>query len=241
MDQPLLTLIFVLVNLLLIIGIYRMFGVVGLFVWIGFSTVIANIQVVKTIEIFGFTATMGNLMYASTFLITDIISEKYGKETAKKAVWLGFFTLISMTLIMQLVLLFNPSEHDIAQDSLATIFGFLPRIALGSLLAYAVSQRLDVTLFQVIRKFFPKDSQFWIRSKGSTLISQFVDTLIFTSVAFLGANGYPADVWFEIFITTYLLKVIVSIVDTPFLFWAKKIPSKQIIITPAKADLNEAG
>ncbi|MGN1401027.1 MAG: queuosine precursor transporter [Bacillus sp. (in: firmicutes)] len=213
-------LLFIIINFSLVLLVYRLFGKTGLFVWIGFSTVLANIQVVETIEIFGLTATLGNTMYASAFLVTDIINERYGQKEARKAVWIGFFMLLAMTLIMQLVLLFEPHEVDMARQHIEGIFGLLPRVALGSLAAFLVSQFIDVLLFSWIRKKFPTDGQFWIRNNGSTLISQLLDTLVFTSIAFLGV--YPLEVWFEIFITTYLLKSIVSILDTPFGYIAKR-------------------
>lgn len=187
------------------------------------STVLANLQVVKTIEIFGLTATLGNTMYGTAFLVTDILNEKYGKSEAKKAVWLGFFTLLTMTVIMQMVLKFQPHESDFAHEHLQEIFGLLPRIAIGSLAAYLVSQFADVYIFSYLKKRFPKDSQFWIRNNGSTMTSQLLDTLVFTSIAFLGE--FPMDVWIQIFITTYLLKWIVALLDTPFGYIAKKFPT----------------
>jgi queuosine precursor transporter len=215
-------LIFVVVNFVFVLAIYRLFGKTGLFVWIGFSTVLANLQVVKTIEIFGLTATLGNAMYGTAFLVTDILNEKYGKEEAKKAVWLGFFTLLTMTIIMQMVLLFKPHEIDFAQESLSTIFGILPRIALGSLCAYLISQFADVYIFSYLKKKFPADGQFWIRNNGSTMISQLLDTIVFTSIAFLGL--YPMSEWWQIFLTTYFLKFIIAFLDTPFGYIAKRMP-----------------
>lgn len=215
-------LIFLLVNFLIVLTMYRIFGKTGLFVWIGFSTVVANLQVIKTIEIFGLTATLGNAMYGTAFLVTDILNERYGKEEAKKAVWLGFFTLLAMNIIMQMVLIFTPGPDDFAQSSLETIFHMIPRITAGSLAAYLVSQFTVVYLFAYLRKKFPKDSQFWIRNNGSTMISQLLDTLVFTSIAFLGA--FPINIWFEIFLTTYILKWIVALLDTPFGYLAKTFP-----------------
>ncbi|WGG43921.1 queuosine precursor transporter [Rossellomorea sp. DA94] len=215
-------LVFVLITFSCLLVMYRMFGRTGLFVWIGISTILANLQVVKTIEIFGLTATLGNAMYGTAFLVTDILNEKYGKKDAQKAVWLGFFTLIVMTIIMQLALLFQPHPDDFAQESLATIFGIIPRIALGCLAAYLVSQFTDVYIFTYLKKKFPTDGQFWIRNNGSTMVSQLLDTLVFTSIAFLGE--YPMHVWFEIFVTTYLLKWVISLMDTPFGYIAKRFP-----------------
>ncbi|WP_243290819.1 queuosine precursor transporter [Bacillus sp. FJAT-47783] len=208
-------------NFIIVLFFYKLFKKEGLFVWIGFSTVVANLQVVKTVELFGLTATLGNIMYGTAFFVTDIINEKYGKEEAKKAVWLGFSTLISLTIIMQVVLIFIPHEFDIAHDSLQTIFGLLPRIALGSLVAYLVSQYVDVHLYAMLKTKFPSDRALWIRNNGSTMISQLLDTLVFTSIAFLGQ--YPLAVWVQIFITTYVIKFIVAIIDTPFAYIAKKM------------------
>ncbi|TLS37498.1 queuosine precursor transporter [Pseudalkalibacillus caeni] len=219
MFNEILWIAFALINFLLLILAYRLFGKQGLFMWIAFATIIANLQVIKTIELFGFIVTLGNIIYGTAFLATDIINEKYGKEEAKKAVWMGFFSLLAMTIIMQAALQFTPHDEDISQDALSLIFGFLPRLALGSLLAYIVSQYIDVFIYSFLKRIFPSDSQLWLRNNGSTMISQFVDTMIFTSIAFLGV--YPWEVWIEIFLTTYLIKWIVALMDTPFMYWAK--------------------
>jgi queuosine precursor transporter len=218
-------LIFVLVNFALVLAMYRIFGKTGLFVWIGVSTILANLQVVKTIEIFGLTATLGNAMYGTAFLVTDILNEKYGNKEAQKAVWLGFFTLLVMSIIMQMVLMFNPHPDDFAQGSLETIFGMIPRIAIGSLAAYLISQFTDVYIFTFLKKKFPKDSHFWIRNNGSTMISQLLDTLVFTTIAFLGE--FPFEVWIQIVFTTYVLKWIVALFDTPFGYLAKRMDVKE--------------
>ncbi|MDN7243991.1 queuosine precursor transporter [Planococcus shenhongbingii] len=212
---------FALVNFILLLIMYKFFGKAGLFAWVALSTILANIQVTKTIEIIGLTATLGNSLYASTFLATDILNEKYGKKEAKKAVWLGFSSLLIMIVVMQFGMKFVPAESDFANDSLHTIFGLIPQLAVASMLAYLTSQHLAVYIFAAIRKVFPKDSQFWIRNNGSTLISQLLDTFIFTSIAFYGV--YPFDIWWQIFISTYVLKFIVSVLDTPFGYIAKAL------------------
>ena len=78
------------VNFGAILIVYRLFGKIGLFIWVPIAAITANIQVLKTIEIFGLTATLGNIVYATTFLVTDILSENYGKSDARKAVAFGF-------------------------------------------------------------------------------------------------------------------------------------------------------
>ncbi|MGP4060009.1 queuosine precursor transporter [Halobacillus litoralis] len=213
--------LFAIINFGLLLGVYKIFGKQGLFVWIGMSTVIANIQVVKTVEIFGLNATLGNIVYGTAFLATDILNEKYGKKDARKAVWMGFTTLIILTVIMQMALQFTPGESDIAQPALETLFGIVPRIALGSMIAYIISQYFDVWLYSRLKQLFPGDGSLWIRNNGSTMISQLLDTSIFCLIAFYGL--YPMNVWIEIFVTTYIIKFIVAALDTPFFYAAKKI------------------
>ncbi|KQL48288.1 hypothetical protein AN963_00235 [Brevibacillus choshinensis] len=212
---------FALVNFGLFLLCYRLFGRMGLYAWLGMATVLANIQVVKTIEMFGLVMTLGNTIYASIYLTSDLLNEKYGEKTAKKAVWFGFFTLIATTIIMQLVLLFEPQESDISQGALETLFGLMPRLALGSLCAYLLSQFVDVKIYSWLKKKCPGPNQLWIRNNGSTLFSQMLDSITFCSIAFLGV--YPMDVWWEILLTTYLIKFIVSAASTPVLYIARNM------------------
>ncbi|OAJ74496.1 hypothetical protein AYJ08_08555 [Brevibacillus sp. SKDU10] len=211
---------FVLVNFVLFLLCYRFFGKVGLYAWIGFATVLANIQVVKIVELFGFAMTLGNTMYATIYLCSDLLNEKYGQEQAKKAVWFGFFTLITTTIIMKMALTFVPHPDELAkQDALAMIFGFMPRLVVASLTSYFISQFLDVRIYTFLKKVCPKPNQLWIRNNGSTLISQLVDTVLFCTIAFLGV--LPMDTWFDILLTTYLIKFVVSAASTPILYIAR--------------------
>ncbi|OPA75785.1 hypothetical protein BVG16_20880 [Paenibacillus selenitireducens] len=217
--NPIWGVFFALVNFALFLICYRFFGKKGLYAWIGVATVIANIQVTKTIDMFGFVMTLGNTIYGTIYLTSDLLNEKYGQKEAKKAVWFGFFTLIMTTIMMQMALQFTPQEQDFAQKPLEAIFGLMPRLALGSLTAYFVSQFLDVRIYTFLKKIFHKPGQLWIRSNGSTGLSQLVDSAIFCTIAFAGL--YTWDVWFDIFITTYLIKFIVSVASTPALYLAR--------------------
>lgn len=226
--------IFMLVHFTLFLLSYRFFGRVGIYAWIGMATVLANIQVVKTIDIHAFglvvAITLGNTMYGTIYLASDLLNEKYGHKAAKKAVWFGFFTLIATTIIMQMALVFNPLNSEFplqVQGALETLFGLMPRIALASLCAYFVSQFLDVKIYSTLKRLYPAPNQLWIRNNGSTGISQLVDTFIFCTIAFAGAEGYDRKLWFSIFISTYVIKFIVSICSTPFLYAARSFTFKE--------------
>jgi len=211
--------IMLLINFLLIMAAYRLWGRIGLYIWIPISVMIANIQVTKTINLFGLEATLGNIIYATSFLATDILSENYSKHDARRAVAIGFFSMITMTVLMNLALLFIPAGSDFVQDSMVTIFALMPRIAAASLLAYGVSQMHDIFAYSWIKSHLPQKRFLWVRNNGSTLISQLLDSLIFTAAAFYGV--FPVSVLVEILITTYALKVVVSLFDTPFIYLAR--------------------
>jgi len=198
---------------------YRIFGKYGLYAWVVMSVILANIQVMKLVTLFGMTATLGNILYGTSFLATDILSENYGKREATLAVHLGFFTLFMMVVVMQMALLFAPNPNDLAHDALKGIFGLTPRVAGASFCAYALAQYHDVWLFHLLKKL-TGDKYLWFRNNVSTMISQAIDTAIFAVVAFYGV--YPAKVLLSIILSTYVIKWIVALSDTWCIYLAKR-------------------
>lgn len=220
MPNELLWLILVLIDFFSLILIFRLFGKNGLYVAITISIILCNIQVLKIVDMFGMVVTLGNVLYGSIFLATDILNELYGKKEAQKGVWIGFYALIFTTLIMQVALQFKPAADDFIDPALQQIFGFLPRIALASVIAYAISQTFDVWLFSRI-KIRTGGRKLWFRNNASTMVSQMIDTLTFCTIAFYGV--FPLSTFIEIALTTYIFKWFVAVVDTPFIYWARKI------------------
>ncbi|MDA3099905.1 queuosine precursor transporter, partial [Staphylococcus pseudintermedius] len=179
------------VTFVLMVVMFRLFGKSGLYAWVAIGTIIANIQVLKTVDIFTISATLGNVMFASIYLATDILNDIYGRKVAKKAVWLGFSSTFIMIIVMQVSLAFQPSEVDMAQDAMKAIFDVVPRIAFASITAYIIGQHIDVLVFNMIKKVFRSDRTFFIRAYGSTTLSSIVDTVLFVMIAFYGSlpNG----------------------------------------------------
>lgn len=205
-------------NFLSIILLYIFFGQTGLYVWVPIAAIIANIQVLKTIELFGITATLGNIVYAGSFLATDILSENYGKRDASKAVAFGFVGIVAVTLFMNLALVFEPAPSDFAHPAMSEIFSLLPRITVASLAAYVVSQLHDVWAYALWKKKYPARRHIWLRNNLSTMVSQLIDSVVFTLAAFWGV--FSGTVLLEIVITTYVLKLVVAVADTPFVYIA---------------------
>ncbi len=205
---------------LAVLLIYKLFGRKGLFAWVAMSIILANIQVMKTIQIFGLVTAEGNIVYSSIFFVSDILNEVYGKKEARKAVYVGFFVLVMTTVIMQVTLMFIPDSSDTMAPHLAAIFGFMPRIALASLAAYICSQMYDVWMYAFIKKYHGR-KLLWLRSNVSVIFSQLIDNTIFTLIAFYGI--FSSDIILQIYVTSLILKIIVSFVDTPFLYLARNI------------------
>lgn len=215
-------LISVLVYLGSVLLLYKLFGKNGLFAFAVFGTLLGNIAVCKCIDLFGFSTTAGNVLYASTFLVTDILSEKYGKKEATKAVKYSFSMMVLWLLGTQLILILTPNANDYVNGSLQVVFGLVPRITIASLIGFICSQNIDVFLYHFIwKKTGENKSKLWLRNNGSTLISQAFDTVIFATLAFWGT--YPLNVFISILLTTYAFKAIVALFDTSFIYIARNI------------------
>lgn len=210
---------FALLDLTMVLVVFRFFGKSGLFALIVFNLILCNIQVLKTIELFGLTTTLGNILYASVFFSTDLLGEHYGREEAKKAMLLGFCSLVLAVAYMQIALLFAPAETDFAQPHLQVVFGALPRVVLASMAAYLISQWHDIWAFH-FWKTRTKGRHLWLRNNASTLVSQLLDSAVFCAIAFLGL--FPMAVWLQILISTYLIKMLVAVLDTPFIYLAAR-------------------
>nr|WP_302019807.1 queuosine precursor transporter [uncultured Acetatifactor sp.] len=205
---------------------YRFFGKAGLYCLSAVATILANIEVLLLIRAFGMEQTLGNVLFAVTFLITDILSECEGKKAANKAVWIGMASSLFFLLLSQSWLLYVPSEGDWAMESFRKIFSSTPRMLLSSFLVYAISQLFDVWLYHKWWAFTEKKTGdrrrfLWLRNNGSTLVSQILNTLLFTLFAFYGT--YDMGTILSIFVSSYVIFIFTSLLDTPVLYLARKV------------------
>jgi len=224
LHNEILWILFVIFDLSVVLLAFRLWGKNGLYAMIACSGVICNIQVVITVQLFGLVATLGNIVYASIFLATDILSEHFGPRAARKGVWIGFFTLIWATVAMQFAVHFVPDESDFMLGHVRELFSLMPRIVVASLVAYLISQHHDIWAFDFWKKR-TAGKHLWLRNNASTLISQLMDSLVFTLIAFVGE--FDTGVLIQILITTYLMKVIVAVADTPFVYLSRSFARRE--------------
>lgn len=209
----------------------RLFGERGLIAWTVLATILANIEVLILVRAFSLEQTLGNVLFASTFLATDILSEIYGKKAAARTVYIGIFASAAFLIISQSWLLYTPGSDDWASPAIHGIFSNTPRLILVSFVVYAISQRLDVWLYHkwwafTERRFGDRKRGLWIRNNGSTLVSQLINAALFNIGAFLGV--YNAGTLVSIVISTYAIYVFTSVLDTPFVYLARRIVKKEI-------------
>ncbi len=208
----------------LVLVFFRLFGETGLYCWTVLATIAANIEVLIVVNAFGMEQTLGNILFASTFLVTDLLSEFYGKEASNKAVNIGIACSLTFIVISQSWLHYIPTESDFAMPHIQAIFSNTPRLMLTSFVVYAICQRFDVWAYHKWWAFTTKkcgDSTrfLWLRNNGSTLISQLLNTLLFTFGAFAGT--YPLPTLISIAWSSYIIFIVTSLADTPVMYAAR--------------------
>lgn len=230
--------ILLILSLFLIYGtvllLFKIFKEQGLYLWTIVATIAANIEVLIVVDAFGMEMTLGNILFASTFLVTDILSELYGKKEAQNAVWMGIATSVVFILISQSWMLYLPNENDFASPSIRTVFSNTPRLMIVGIVVYVIVQLFDVWAYHkwwefTSQKFGDRKKFLWLRNNGSTLISQLLNTILFTWGAFLGTHNTGTLI--SISFSSYLIFIVTSLADTPFVYLARYLKEKSNIHT----------
>ena len=205
---------------------YRLFGKKGVLCWNAIATIAANIEVMILIEAFGMEQTLGNIMFASTFVATDILSENHGKKEAELAVKTGIFVSVAFIVFTRIWLMYSPSPNDTVMPSIINVFSNTPRVMLAGLVVYGIVQAVDVFLYHKIWKLTEKLSGsskgfLWLRNNAATLISQLFNAVLFNLSAFGGV--YDSKTLVSIIISTYAIYIVTSLADTPVVYLARKM------------------
>ena len=190
----------------------------GLYIWISVATLLANILVCKSIELFQFTTNLGNFLFASSFLASDIICEKYGEKDSRKAIVLATVSQIIFLVMTQFALLYTPSSADIAQESMKTLFTLNLRVSISSISMYFISNMANIYLYDRIKAMIP--GKIWLRNNVSTIICNCFENFLFSMLAFIGI--YPIQTILEIALVASVIEMLIAFFDTPFLYLSLK-------------------
>jgi uncharacterized integral membrane protein (TIGR00697 family) len=165
-----------------------------------------------------FIISAGVLPYPITFLITDILSEVWGRKKTNQLVYAGFAASLFV-----LGILWSSAQFDAVSFSIITdqefdkMFGNTWRVVFSSMVAYLTAQLVDVRLFHFWKKL-TNGKHLWLRNNASTIFSQLVDTTLVVGVLFIGYRSYGEMA--DLIVDGWMFKVLVALVDTPFLYLA---------------------
>ncbi len=196
--------------------IAKRYGVEYIIALVAAMSVIANIlSSAKMATFISYAIDAGTIVYASIYLLTDILCEFYGKEEAKKAVWAGFMANAMLAVSLWIAIAWEPAGFWHKQKELIDILGSTPRIIFASMAAYLISQHHDIWLYSILKRM-TKGRYLWLRNNASTMLSQLIDTTIFSFIAFYGK--YPV---IPLITGVYIVKLIVAASDTAFIYAIK--------------------
>lgn len=202
-----------------VVLIEKLFKKEGLYVWLSVAIILANLTVCKMIDLFGFTTSLGNVLFASTFLATDIMSEKYSKKDAKKGIYISLFCGVVFIIVTQITLLFKPSADDVVNDAMKTLFKVSVRTTTASMLMFFISNMMDIHIYNKLKEKYP--NKLWFRNNISTILCNCLENYFFNTLAFVGIFSLPVII--SIATTTTIIEIVIALCDTPFLYISKKL------------------
>ncbi|MFT4415612.1 queuosine precursor transporter [Fredinandcohnia humi] len=178
--------------------------------------ILANIVAVKLFSVGSFAMLPAAvIVYVFTYPLIDVIVEVYGKKEGQRTVQAGLITQVLALIFISITIQLPAAPVFTEQTSFETILSGSFRVILASLISYAVSQNLDVYVFNRLKAKHGQ-KKLWLRNNASTMLSQLVDTSIFITIAFIGTM--PITVLVGLIFTQYIFKFIASILTTPIVY-----------------------
>jgi uncharacterized integral membrane protein (TIGR00697 family) len=170
----------------------------------------------KIVEFFGHATNTGNIFYASVFLATYFLIERYGKKEGVYSIWVGLIVVIFFAVLTHLtVALVGADATSPLNTALLTAFNPILRVALASLAAYAVSQTINVYIYLYLKERM-RGKYMWLRANIANVVAQIMDSVVFFSIAFIGVVS-PDGIW-GIIVTGLVIKIVFVAVTSPLLY-----------------------
>lgn len=201
----------------------RFFKKEGVYVWMAVASITANILVCKSVDFLGVTSSLGNVLFASNFLATDILSEKYGTEYSRKATKTALFSVLVFVGAIQIGMLFTPSKTDTVSGAMSILFTVSLRTSTASVLMFFLSNTVDIYLFEKIKTAAP--DKLWLRNNVATILSNCTENYLFYGLAFAGVLDWRTIL--SLGTTATIIEFAIAICDTPFLYLAKRTGGAQ--------------
>lgn len=200
----------------------KLFKKDGLMVWVSIASVLANIIVCKTFDLFGYTSSLANVLFASTFLASNVLSEKYGKEYSKRAISMSLVSIIGYIICSQIALLYIPSSSDIAHSSMELLFSFSFRTSIASFVMYYLGNMLNIYVFDKLKSRMKH--RVGLRNFIATVIGNCTENFFFNILAFLGI--FDIGTCISIAVIGSVIEIFIASLSTPFIHIVSKLENK---------------
>lgn len=182
------------------------------------NAVVAELIGGKLIQIYGYTFSLGILPWPIVFITTDLINEYFGHKGVRKLTMITAVLICYAFLLLFLGMNIPAVDFSPVKDAeFNAVFGQSMWIIVGSVIAFIVSQLLDVFFFGEFKKR-TGDKHIWLRATGSTMLSQLIDTFIVLSIAFYLPGKIDAKQFWEMGSVGYATKLVVAVLLTPFIY-----------------------
>jgi uncharacterized integral membrane protein (TIGR00697 family) len=176
---------------------------------------ISNIASSKILVLGPFTFDGGTILFPVSYIFGDVLTEVYGYRRARRVIWAGFFATALMALVLTVVGRLPAAEGWVHQESYDAILGLTPRIVAGSLVAYWMGEFSNSYIISRM-KVWTEGKYLFLRTIGSTLVGEGVDTLLFVVIAFAGVLS--PSLLLSIIVSNYVFKVLFEAAATPFTY-----------------------
>lgn len=173
---------------------------------------ISNLVAPKICQIGPFTLSGAQLLFPLTYIFGDIFTEVYGYAGSRRAIWHGFLAQTLLTVLAMTIVTLPPAPGWENQQAFETVFGFLPRLVVASLIAYWCGEFAN-SFVMAKMKIITKGKMLWARTIGSTAVGQLVDTVIVMIIGFGGTMSW--DLIFSLIWSGYVVKVLYEAAATP--------------------------
>ena len=192
------------------------------------NAVVAELIGGKLIQLFGYTFSIGILPWPVVFISTDLIDEYFGHKGVRRLTWITALLICYAFLILFVgVKIPAVSFSPVSNAQFSAVFGQSMWIIIGSIIAFVLSQLLDVYLFSQFKKR-TGGKYIWLRATGSTLISQLIDTFVVLGIAFYLPGKITGDQYVSMGTTGYSAKLIIALALTPFIYLGHAIIGKYL-------------
>jgi len=181
---------------------------------------ISNVASTKIVDLWFFTFDGGTLLFPLSYIFGDILTEVYGYGRSRKVIWLGFASALLMSLVFILVGKMPSARGWENQEAYEKILGLTPRIVLASLAAYFCGEFSNSFVLAKM-KVLTRGRHLWMRTIGSTLVGELVDTLLFVMIAFGGTLS--AGLLWTVVVSNYVFKTAVEALSTPLTYWIVRV------------------